>query len=85
MEKALKMIGKKREEKYRKIWQKVFSLFGIFFIIYFIEAASDSEKSDDEAVPVLTSEDYERLKVRETLVLDSLKLRSSIIFTFRMK
>ena len=85
MEKALKMIGKKREEKYRKIWQKVFSLFGNFFIIYFIEAASDSEKSDDEVVPVLTSEDYERLKVRETLVLDCLKLRSSIIFTFRMK
>ena len=76
MEKALKMIGKKKEEKYRKIWQKVFSLFGYCFINYFIEAASDSEKSDDEVVPVLTSEDYERLKVRETLVLDSLKLRS---------
>jgi hypothetical protein len=31
-------------------------------LIYFIEAASDSEKSDDEVVPVLNSEDYERLK-----------------------
>ena len=60
-------------------------MFGYCFINYFIEAASDSEKSDDEVVPVLTSEDYERLKVRETLVLDSLKLRSSIIFIFRMK
>jgi len=34
----------------------------ILSITDFIEAASDSEKSEDEVVPVLSSEDYERLK-----------------------
>ena len=32
--------------------------------ILFPEAGSDSEKSDDEIVPVLSTEDYDRLKVR---------------------
>ena len=57
------MIGKKKGEKYQKIWQKVSKEVNFLGLIYFIEAASDSEKSEDEVVPVLNSEDYERLKV----------------------